>query len=75
MLAGAAAQWWPHLNGAHGIVAELIGAGYTYWVNAFGNPVNGSGYLNTTQYASIYSYVNASCDKLDGVADGIIDNR
>ncbi|KAH8916180.1 tannase and feruloyl esterase [Atractiella rhizophila] len=62
ILAGAAAQWWPHLNG------------WTYRVNAITNPVNSAGHLTTEDYATIGALVLQQCDGLDGVEDGIIVN-
>ncbi|GAA5925114.1 hypothetical protein JCM3775_006370 [Rhodotorula graminis] len=62
VVAGAAAQWWTHLNAQ------------TYRVNAIVNNVNSTGYLNTTDYQLIGDLVYKQCDEQDGVKDGIITN-
>lgn len=62
VIAGAAAQWWPHLNAQ------------TYRINALVNTANSTGYLNTANYAAINKLVISQCDKLDGLEDGIITN-
>lgn len=61
-LAGAAAQWWTHLNYA------------TYAVNAYVNRLNSTGFLGPADYALIGQEVLSQCDELDGVQDGIILN-
>ncbi|SCV73386.1 BQ2448_7312 [Microbotryum intermedium] len=62
VLAGAAAQWWPHLNGQ------------TYRINAFVNKINSTGYLNSSNFATIAAEVLRQCDVTgqDKLEDGII---
>ncbi|KAL8283907.1 hypothetical protein RQP46_005339 [Phenoliferia psychrophenolica] len=62
VLAGAAAQWWTHLNGQ------------TYRINALVNTINSTGHLGPTDYAAIGKLVMSQCDALDGLKDGIITN-
>ncbi|GAA6019183.1 hypothetical protein JCM11491_001408 [Sporobolomyces phaffii] len=62
VIAGAAAQWWTHLNAQ------------TYRINAFVNPKNSSGYLTSADYATIGAEVLRQCDELDGVKDSVITN-
>ncbi|GAA5838204.1 hypothetical protein JCM9279_004155 [Rhodotorula babjevae] len=62
VIAGAAAQWWTHLNAQ------------TYRINAIVNPVGSPGYLNTSDYTTIGAHVLAQCDGIDGLEDGIITN-
>ncbi|KAM0746067.1 tannase and feruloyl esterase [Meredithblackwellia eburnea MCA 4105] len=62
VIAGAAAQWWTHLNGQ------------TYRINALVNPVNSTGHLAATDYAAVGKLVLEQCDSLDGLKDGIITN-
>ncbi|GAA6061897.1 hypothetical protein JCM10212_004715 [Sporobolomyces blumeae] len=62
VIAGAAAQWWTHLNAQ------------TYRVNVYANPINSSGYLNSSDYAIIGAEVLKQCDLLDGVEDQVITN-
>ncbi|SDA03118.1 BZ3500_MvSof-1268-A1-R1_Chr11-1g03313 [Microbotryum saponariae] len=62
VLAGAAAQWWPHLNGQ------------TYRINTFVNKIGSPGYLTAANYATIGTEVLNQCDVLglDKLKDGII---
>ncbi|KAI5478379.1 hypothetical protein MNV49_005128 [Pseudohyphozyma bogoriensis] len=62
VIAGAAAQWWPHLNAQ------------TYRVNALVNGVNLTGHLTPADYGAINAVVLEQCDELDGLKDGIITN-
>lgn len=62
VLAGAAAQYWTHLNGQ------------TYRINALVNPVSSAGHLSPADYAAIGAVVFSQCDALDGLRDGIITN-
>lgn len=62
VIAGAAAQWWTHLNGQ------------TYRLNAIINTLNSSGFLTPADYAMIGELVLSQCDELDGLKDGIITN-
>ncbi|KAK4701386.1 feruloyl esterase, partial [Phenoliferia sp. Uapishka_3] len=60
VIAGAAAQWWTHLQG------------YSYRVNALVNAASSDGHLAEADYVTISSLVFKQCDHLDGLADGII---
>lgn len=62
VIAGAAAQWWTHLNAQ------------TYRINALVNTLNSTGFLSNSNYASIHQLVLDQCDELDGLKDGIITN-
>ncbi|BGP21360.1 feruloyl esterase-like protein [Rhodotorula toruloides] len=62
VIAGSAAQWWPHLNGQ------------TYRINALVNPTTSPDYLNVSDYLVIGAEVYKQCDELDGVKDGVIGN-
>ncbi|KAI5474312.1 hypothetical protein MNV49_003621 [Pseudohyphozyma bogoriensis] len=62
VLAGAAAQWWTHLNAQ------------TYRVNALVNTVNSTGHLSPDNYVAINKLVIEQCDEIDGLKDGIITN-
>ncbi|GAA5869357.1 hypothetical protein JCM16303_000440 [Sporobolomyces ruberrimus] len=62
VIAGAAAQWWTHLNAQ------------TYRINAFVNAQNSSGHLSPSDYATIGAEVLRQCDELDGVKDMVITN-
>ncbi|GAA5981994.1 hypothetical protein JCM5350_000606, partial [Sporobolomyces pararoseus] len=62
VIAGAAAQWWTHLNAQ------------TYRINAIVNAQNTSRYLSATDYATIGAEVLRQCDELDGVKDQVITN-
>ncbi|CAE6505343.1 unnamed protein product [Rhizoctonia solani] len=63
VIAGAPAQWWPHLNG------------FTTHVNLLNaNATTPGAVIPPAFFATLYQEVIAQCDKLDGVADGIITN-
>ncbi|GAA5825467.1 hypothetical protein JCM5353_005313 [Sporobolomyces roseus] len=62
VIAGAAAQWWSHLNAM------------TYRINAIVNKQNSSGYLSRANYDTIGAEVLRQCDELDGVKDNVITN-
>ncbi|GAA5838957.1 hypothetical protein JCM3766R1_004542 [Sporobolomyces carnicolor] len=61
-IAGAAAQFWTHLNAQ------------TYRINAIVNAQNSTGYLSAANYATIGAEVLRQCDELDGVKDQVITN-
>ncbi|GAA5936110.1 uncharacterized protein JCM15063_002712 [Sporobolomyces koalae] len=62
VIAGAAAQWWTHLNAQ------------TWRINAIVNALNSSAHLNASDYAVIGAEVLRQCDELDGVKDNVITN-
>ncbi|KAK4054366.1 hypothetical protein OIO90_003599 [Microbotryomycetes sp. JL221] len=62
VIAGASAQWWPHLNAQ------------TYRINAFVNTIGSEGFMAPKDYAVVGAEVMKQCDKLDGLEDGIITN-
>ncbi|CCO37059.1 putative feruloyl esterase B-1 [Rhizoctonia solani AG-1 IB] len=63
VIAGAPAQWWPHLNG------------FTVHVNLLNaNATTPGAVIPTSFFTALNQEVVAQCDKLDGVADGIITN-
>ncbi|CCO35273.1 putative feruloyl esterase B-1 [Rhizoctonia solani AG-1 IB] len=63
IVAGAPAQWWPHLNG------------FTVHINLLNaNATTPGAVIPTSFFTTLNQEVVAQCDKLDGVADGIITN-
>ncbi|EUC55017.1 feruloyl esterase B, partial [Rhizoctonia solani AG-3 Rhs1AP] len=63
VIAGAPAQWWPHLNG------------FTVHVNLLNAKATTPGaVIPTSFFAKLNQEVVAQCDKFDGVADGLITN-
>ncbi|EUC56725.1 feruloyl esterase B [Rhizoctonia solani AG-3 Rhs1AP] len=63
VIAGAPAQWWPHLNG------------FTAHVNLLNaNATTPGAVIPPAFFAALNQEVIAQCDKLDKVADGIITN-
>ncbi|EGG08828.1 uncharacterized protein MELLADRAFT_47660 [Melampsora larici-populina 98AG31] len=61
VLAGAAAQWWTHLNG------------WTMESNLRNAPTT-DGFMNASDWALIEEHTLKECDMLDGVQDRIIGN-
>lgn len=61
VLAGAAAQWWTHLNG-WSIESNLR------------NAPSVDGFMNASDWVLIEEHTLKECDLLDGVKDGIIGN-
>ncbi|CEL56090.1 putative feruloyl esterase B-1 OS=Aspergillus oryzae (strain ATCC 42149 / RIB 40) GN=faeB-1 PE=3 SV=1 [Rhizoctonia solani AG-1 IB] len=63
VVAGAPAQWWPHLNG------------FTMHINLLNaNATTPGAVIPTSFFTALNQEVVAQCDKLDGVTDGIIAN-
>ncbi|QRV94818.1 feruloyl esterase B [Ceratobasidium sp. AG-Ba] len=63
VIAGAPAQWWPHLNG------------FTVHVNLLNaNPTTPGAVIPGSLFTALGQEVIAQCDKLDGVSDGILTN-
>ncbi|KAF8684546.1 tannase family [Rhizoctonia solani] len=63
VVAGAPAQWWPHLNG------------FTVHVNLLNaNATTPGAVIPPPFFATLNKVILDQCDKLDGVADGIITN-
>ncbi|KAF8671801.1 tannase family [Rhizoctonia solani] len=63
VVAGAPAQWWPHLNGFT-VHANLLNA----------NATTPGAVIPPSFFATLNKEIVDQCDKLDGVADGIITN-
>ncbi|KAG8737319.1 hypothetical protein FRC10_008359, partial [Ceratobasidium sp. 414] len=63
VVAGAPAQWWPHLNG------------FTMHINMLNaNTTTPGAVISASLFTALNNEVISQCDRLDGVSDGILTN-